>query len=201
MHLQHSPLAGALGDNMLSRIIMAAAVLATAPSAFAQDSASTVKLAEAPLPLLYSSLGLAWSGEAGLEVEAGLQWEFGDALRFRLSPANISFFDGDFPAGFILDEDGFDTECREIETGNIAYDDECSPELDTEWRSVAEAQLRLAPNFHVGAGVSYILQGDFTQEQGRVAPFASFAWDMDEGMGFEVRAGAEYMALQLRGVW
>ena len=200
MHLQHSPLAGALGDNMFTRIAIAAALLAAGSPAFAQE-ATTDTLSEAPLPLFYSSLGLAWSGEAGLEVEAGLQWEFGDALRLRLSPANISFFDGDFPAGLFLDDDGFDSTCREIDTGNITYDDECSPELDTEWRSVAEAQLRLGSNFHVGAGVSYILQGDFTQEGGRVAPFASFAWDMDEGMGFEVRAGAEYMALQLRGVW
>lgn len=194
--------AGASGDNMLTRFaIAAAALLAAAPSAFAQDNSPADTLSKPPLPLFYSSLGLAWSGEAGLEVEAGLQWELGDALRLRLSPANISLFDGDIPDGFFLDGDGFGADCREVDTGSITFDDECSPEPDAEWRSVAEAQLRLGPNFHIGAGVSYILQGDFSEQDGRLASFASFAWDMDEGVGLELRAGAEYMAFQIHGVW
>lgn len=153
------------------------------------------------MPLFYSSAGLAWSGEGGLEVEAGLQWQLGDALRLSFSPANISLFDGDIPGGFYWDGEGFGRECREVDTGAVTFDDDCLPEPDAEWRSVVEAQLRLGRGFHMGAGVSYILQGDFTQEDGRVAPFASFAWDLEDGMGFEVRAGTEYMALQLRGVW
>jgi hypothetical protein len=81
------------------------------------------------------------------------------------------------------------------------YDEECTPEPDAEWRSVAEAQLRLSRGFHLGAGVAYVLQGDFAADKGRVAPFASLAWDLDDGMGLELRAGAEYMAVQLRGLW
>ncbi len=153
------------------------------------------------MPLFYSSVGLAWSGELGLEVEAGLQWKLGDALRLSLSPANISLFDGEIPAGFYWDGAGFGRDCREFGSGNLACDEECEPEPDAEWRSVAEAQLRVTPGFHIGAGVSYILQGDFTQEDGRVAPFASFAWDLDDGLGLELRASDEYVALQLRGVW
>jgi hypothetical protein len=195
--------AGACGDDMFIRFAFAATALAAAtlplsPSAFAQETGAAEP---PPPPLFYSSAGLAWSGEGGLELEAGLQWQVGDALRLRLSPANVSLFDGDMPGDFYWDDDGFDTACREVATGAVTFDDECSPEPDTEWRSVAEAQFRIARGFHVGAGVSYILQGDFTQEDGRVAPFASFAWDLEDGMGFEVRAGAEYMALQLRGLW
>jgi len=192
--------AGATGDDMPARLALAAIALAAAPSAFAQDS-QTVETQEASLPLFYSSVGLAWSGELGLEVEAGLQWKLGDALRLSLSPANISLFDGDIPDGFYWDGEEFGRSCREFGSGNLAFDDECEPEPDAEWRSVAEAQLRVTRGFHIGAGVSYILQGDFTREDGRVAPFASFAWDMDDGLGLELRASDEYVALQLRGVW
>lgn len=185
----------------MTRLAIAAALIAAAPSAFAQETSSTDSAYTEPLPLFYSSLGLAWSGELGLEVEAGLQWELGDALRFRLSPVNLSLFDGDIPDGFFWDGDGFGRECRDADTGNITFDDECSPEPDAEWRSVAEAQLRVIPGFHIGGGVTYMLQGDFSPEGARLAPFASLAWDMGEGMGIELRGGEEYMALQLRGVW
>lgn len=193
-------MAGAFGDTMFARLVIVAAALAASP-AYAQETSSPDTLQNEPLPLFYSSLGLAWSGELGLEVEAGLQWQLGDALRFRLSPVNISFFDGDIPESFFWDDDGFDRECRDVDTGNITFDDECSPEPDAEWRSVAEAQLRIVPGFHVGGGVTYMLQGDFSPEGARLAPFASLAWDMGEGMGLELRGGEEYMALQLRGVW
>lgn len=194
---------GGHGDDMKRLLLIAAAALVAAPSAFAQSDSDPdiIGTMEAPPPLFYSSIGLAWSGEVGLELEAGLQWQLGDALRLRLSPANIALIDGDLPGGFYWDGDGFGSSCREIGSGNLAFDDECQPEPDTEWRSVAEAQIRLAPGFHLGAGVSYILQGEFRAEDGRIAPFASFSWDMDEGMGLEFRAGGEYLALQLRGVW
>jgi hypothetical protein len=193
--------AGAIGDTMFTRLVIVAAALAVSPSAFAQDSSAADTLQNEPLPLFYSSLGLAWSGEIGMELEAGLQWQLGDALRFRLSPVNLSLYDGDIPEGFFWDGDGFGRECRDVDTGNITFDDECSPEPDAEWRSVAEAQLRVVPGFHIGGGVTYMLQGDFSPEGGRLAPFASLAWDMGEGMGIELRGGEEYMALQLRGVW
>jgi hypothetical protein len=193
--------AGAFGDTMFTRLVIVAAALAVSPSAFAQESSAADTLQNEPLPLFYSSLGLAWSGELGLELEAGLQWELEPALRFRLSPINLSLFDGDIPDGFFWDDDGFDRECRDVDTGNITFDDECSPEPDAEWRSVAEAQLRVAPGIHFGGGVTYMLQGDFSPEGARLAPFASLAWDMGEGMGIELRGGEEYMALQLRGVW
>ena len=90
---------------------------------------------------------------------------------------------------------------RSPSAAQIAFEEDCVAEIDTEWRSVVEAQLRLAPGFHMGGGVAYILQGDFTAENGRVAPFASFSWDMGEGAGFELRAGGEYLAVQLRGLW
>lgn len=185
---------------MFSRFLLAAAALLAAPAAFAQTTTETPPQS---LPLFYVSGGLAWSGEAGLEVEAGLQFEISDTLRLRFSPANVSFIDGDIPEGFYLDDGflGFGDVCRERGTDDVTFDEYCVAEVDTEWRSVLEAQLRLAPGFHVGAGVSYLLQGDFRQEDGRVAPFASFSWDLDEEMGFELRAGAEYMAVQLRGLW
>lgn len=190
---------------MFCRLLLAAAALVAAPASFAQTQTPTTRseAPPAPLPLFYVSGGLAWSGEAGLEVEAGLQLEINDALRLRFSPANVSFIDGDIPDGFYLDEGllGFGDVCREEITDDVTFDDYCVAEVDTEWRSVLEAQLRLAPGFHVGAGVSYLLQGDFRQEDGRVAPFASFSWDLDDEMGFELRAGAEYMAVQLRGLW
>ena len=149
---------------MFTRLVIIAAALAASPSAFAQQSSATDTIQNEPLPLFYSSLGLAWSGEIGLEIEAGLQWELGDVLRFRLSPVNLSLFDGDIPDGFFWDDDGFDRECRDVDTGNITFDDECSPEPDAEWRSVAEAQLRVAPGIHFGGGVTYMLQGDFSPE-------------------------------------
>lgn len=187
---------------MISRLALAAAALVAAPSAFAQQSSGPDTLRqEPPLPLFYSSLGVAWSGELGLEVEAGLQWEVGDNLRLSLSPANISLFDGDLPAEFYWDSEDFGRNCREVDTGNLAFDDDCTAEPDAEWRSVAQAQLKLSPGFHIGAGVSYVLQGDFSQENGRVAPFASFTWEAQDGMGLQLRAGTEYVALQLRGVW
>lgn len=188
---------------MFIRFVLAAAALLAAPAALAQTSKLPPPEVPAPLPLFYVSGGLAWSGEPGLEVEAGLQVEVSDALRLRFSPANISFIDGDIPEGFYLDDGflGFGDVCRDRSTDDVTFDEYCVAEVDTEWRSVLEAQLRLAPGFHVGAGVSYLLQGDFRQEDGRVAPFASFSWDLDDDMGFEVRAGAEYMALQLRGLW
>jgi hypothetical protein len=186
---------------MLTRLANAAALMAAAPAAFAQESSAPDSTIQETLPLFYSSLGLAWSGEAGLELEAGLQWDLGDVLRLSLSPVNISLFDGDIPTGFFWDDGDFGGDCLEADTGAITFDDACTPEPDAEWRSVAEAQLRLGSNFHVGAGIAYVLQGDFTREGSRVAPFASLAWGMDEGMGLELRAGAEYMAIQLRGVW
>lgn len=190
---------------MFGRLVIIAATLAAAPCAFAQQSQQIPETIhqsqEDPLPPFYISGGLAWSGEAGLELEAGLQTEIGDALVLRFSPANIAFIDGDIPAGFFWDGEGFGRNCREIDSGSIAFEEDCVAEIDTEWRSVVEAQLRLAPGFHMGGGVAYILQGDFTAENGRVAPFASFSWDMGEGAGFELRAGGEYLAVQLRGLW
>jgi hypothetical protein len=185
---------------MFSRILLAAAALAAAPSAFAQQAQDDTT-AKAPLPLLYSSAGLAWSRETGLELEAGFQWEVSKDVLLRFSPANIALFDGDVPAGFIRDNEGLQRDCRVAATGEVAFEEDCTPELDTEWRSVVEAQFRVAKGFRLGAGVSYLLQGDFRPEDGRVAPFASLAWDIGEGMGFEVRAGSEYVALQLRGLW
>lgn len=185
---------------MFCRLAVIAVALFAAPSAFAQSAANSPPQ---PLPLFYVSGGLAWSGEAGLELEAGLQVDLSDTLRLRFSPANVSFIDGDIPEGFYQDDAGFGfgNVCREEGTDDITFDEYCVAEVDTEWRSVAEAQLRLAPGFHIGAGVSYLLQGDFRQDEGRVAPFASFSWDMDQDMGLELRAGGEYLAFQIRGLW
>ncbi len=187
---------------MFRRLVLAACVLLAAPTAFAQQSQpETEAPPPPPLPLFYVSGGLAWSGEAGLELEAGLQADIGDFLRLRFSPANLALIDGDLPEGFYLDGFGFSEVCRDQETDDITFDEYCVAEPDTEWRSVVEAQFGLAPGFHFGAGVSYLLQGDFTPEDGRVAPFASFAWDMDDDMGIELRAGSEYLAFQIRGLW
>jgi hypothetical protein len=177
---------------MLSRyLVMLAAALAT-PAAFAQQPA-----AEPRLQPLYVSGGLAWSGELGLEVEAGAQWQLADALRLRVSPANVSLIDGDIPDGFYLDGNT----CRFSDSDLEAIRDECSPETDAEWRAVAEMQWRAAPGFYIGGGATYIIEGDFDRELGRTTPFASLAWDLQDQAGVEVRAGDDYFALRLRGLW
>jgi hypothetical protein len=181
------------GDDMLSRFFAGLAVVSAAPAAFAQAPS-----AENALPPFYVSGGLVWSDELGLQVEAGGQWQIGDSLRLRLSPANISLIDGDTPDGFYLDSNN---DCRFSGSNQPAIQDECSPEPDTEWRAVAEAQWRVAPGFYIGGGASYILQGDFDADIGRTTPFASVAWDLQDALGVELRAGQDYFALRLRGLW
>jgi len=186
------------------RPILAAAALMSAPAAFAQQTQNqlpAISMEQPDPPLFYLSGGLAWSGEFGIELEAGLQFDLGEALRLRFSPANVSLFDGDLPDGFFWDGTGFGRDCRYADTGALAIDDECQPETDSEWRSVIEAQLKLAPDFYVGAGATYLLQGDFKPEDGRVAEFLSFAWEDDSGTSLELRGGREYVALQVRSIW
>lgn len=168
-----------------------AAMGASLPAAFAQQSDN------ASLPPFYVSGGFVWSDELGIEIEAGGQWQLGD-LRLRFSPANISLIDGDTPDGFYLDSNN---DCRVSGTNQFAIQDECSPEPDTEWRAVAEAQWRVAPGFYFGGGATHVLQGDFDQDRGRTTPFASLGLDVEGFMGVELRAGDDYFALRLRGLW
>jgi hypothetical protein len=189
--------AGAFGDDML-RFIVPALALFAAPTSFAQTTFETT--AAEDLPPAYFSLGFAWSGELGLELEAGFQANVGD-LRLSLAPLNLSLFDGDLPAGFFWDDSILGRDCREVGSNDLAFDDECQPETDSELRSVAEAQMKVGEGFRLGAGVAYLLQGDFKPEDGRVAAFASFAWEDQSGSALELRAGSEYVALRLRGLW
>lgn len=168
-----------------------AVMLATTPTALAQQSDN------ASLPPFYVSGGFVWSDELGIELEAGGQWQLGD-LRLRFSPANISLIDGDVPDGFYLDSNN---DCRVSGTNQLAIQDECSLEPDTEWRAVAEAQWRIAPGFYLGGGATHVLQGDFDEDRGRTTPFASVGWDIEGAMGVELRAGEDYFALRLRGLW
>ena len=66
---------------------------------------------------------------------------------------------------------------------------------------MAEAQWRVAPGVYVGGGASYILQGDFDADNGRTTPFASVGWDLQDALAVELRAGDDYFALRLRGLW
>jgi hypothetical protein len=175
---------------MLNRILPIVA-LAAAPSAFAQTSSGG-------LPPFYVSGGLVWSDELGLEVEAGVQWQLSDMVRLRLSPLNVSLIDGDIPDGFYLDNSNT---CRVAGSNQQAIQDECSPEADTEWRALAEAQVRIAPGVYLGGGAAYLLQGDFDADDGRTTSFASLSFDVGENLGAELRAGQDYFALRLRGLW
>lgn len=177
---------------MLSRFIASLVVASAAPIALAQTPS-----AERTPPPFYVSGGLVWSDELGLELEAGAQWQIGDSLRLRLSPANISLIDGGIPDGFYLDGNT----CRISGSNQPTIRDECSPEADTEWRAVAEAQWRIAPGLYIGGGAGYILQGDFDTGDGRTTPFASVGWDVQDALGLELRAGEDYFALRLRGLW
>lgn len=89
---------------MITRFVAAYIAIAIAPSAPAQLPST-----ENTLPAFHVSGGLVWSDELGLEVEAGGQWQVGDSLRLRVSPANISLIDGDTPDGFYLDSSN---DCR-----------------------------------------------------------------------------------------
>lgn len=187
------------------RFLVAAAALMSAPAAFAQQSQSLQSQDSAPeaseTPTVYLAGGLAWSGELGLEFEAGVQLDVGDALRLRFSPANISLFDGQLPPGFFRDDTTSRRTCRYIDTSQATFDDECRPEVDSEWRTVVEGQFRLAEGFYIGGGATYLLQGDFERGKGRGNTFASFAWEDETGSSLEVRAGDQYVALQVRGAW
>ena len=186
------------------RFLLAAAALMSAPAAFAQQAnlqTPATSVEQPDPPLFYLSGGFAWSGEFGIELEAGVQLDLGEALRLRFSPANVSLFDGDIPDGFYWDGTGIGRDCRDADTGALAIEDECQLETDSEWRSVVEAQFRLAPEFYIGAGAAYLLQGDFKPEDGRVSEFLSFAWEDESGTSLELRGGREYVALQVRSLW
>jgi hypothetical protein len=193
---------------MIFRTATAALALLLTPALFAQTAnaqQTTIKPPdgageEAPL-FFYGAGGFAWSGELGFEIEAGVQADLGDAIRFRFSPINISLFDGDVPSGFYWENGGFGYDCRETGSNALAIDDECRPETDAEWRSVAEIQFKLSDAFSIGGGATYLLQGDFLPEDGRVSPFASFSWAMEDDTSLELRAGGEYFSLQLRSRW
>jgi hypothetical protein len=149
----------------------------------------------------YGSLGFAWSGELGFELELGGKVNVGDMLEFRLAPVNLSLFDGDY-----ITEDRYfpddDNDCDEDDFEDGYYFEAfCDTEIDTEWRSVAEARLHLTPRISLGAGVSYLLQGDFKPEDGRVSTFLSLSTQVDETSALELRAGSEYIALRIAGKW
>jgi hypothetical protein len=196
----------ALGDhaegNMHLKTIAAALAVMTTPAAFAQTAPTIqpVDKTEEPSAFFYGSGGFAWSGEFGLELEAGVQADVGP-VRFRFSPLNLSLFDGDTPRDFYWDNGLIGRDCREVGSNRLAIDDECSPETDSEWRSVVEAQIRVNPRLSFGAGATYLLQGDFKPEDGRVSPFLSFSYAVDPKTALELRAGGEYLSLQLRGRW
>jgi hypothetical protein len=149
----------------------------------------------------YGSLGFAWSGELGFELELGGKVDINDVLEFRFAPINLALFDGDYVEDdhYFPDDDN-DCDSNDFEDGYYlsAF---CDTEIDTEWRSVAEAQLHLSPALSLGAGVSYLLQGDFKPEDGRVSTFLSLSHQLDEQSALELRAGSEYIALRLAGKW
>ena len=122
-------------------------------------------------------------------------------LEFRLSPLNVSLFDGDYISAdhYFPDEDS-DCDPDDFDDGYY-FEAFCDTEVDSEWRSVAEARLRLSPTFSLGAGASYLLQGDFQPEDGRVSTFLSLSQQIDRETALELRAGSEYIALRVAGKW
>lgn len=149
----------------------------------------------------YGSLGFAWSGELGVELELGGKVSVDDVLELRFAPLNLSLFDGDYidEAHYFPDSDN-DCDRDDFEDGYY-FNAFCDNEVDSEWRSVAEAQLHLSPALSIGAGISYLLQGDFKPEDGRVSTFLSLSRQLDEETALELRAGSEYIALRLAGKW
>jgi hypothetical protein len=181
------------------RALAAAALLLLAHTslspAFAQQHA---RPDEDELPLLYGSGGLAWSGELGLELEFGVQTEIAPWLQFRFSPLNLSLFDGDTRSEYGYDDPAYDDFCED--DYDEGWPNFCFTEPDSEWRSVAEFQLKLG-DMRLGAGAAYILQGDFTPADGRVATFLTFGAKVDEESAIELRAGNEYISLRVAGLW
>jgi hypothetical protein len=149
----------------------------------------------------YGALGFAWSGELGFELELGGKVNINDMLEFRFSPLNLALFDGDYIRNdhYFPDDDN-DCDSDDFDDGNY-FAAFCDTEIDSEWRSVAEAQLHLYPALSIGAGVSYLLQGDFKPEDGRVSTFLSLSHQVDEQSAIELRAGNEYIALRISGKW
>jgi len=149
----------------------------------------------------YGSLGFAWSGELGFELEFGGKVNLNDMLEFRFAPLNLSVFDGDYISNdhYFPDNDN-DCDPDDFDDGYY-FSAFCDTEIDTEWRSVAEAQLHLSPALSLGAGMSYLLQGDFKPEDGRVSTFLSLSHQVDEQSAIELRAGSEYIALRIAGKW
>ena len=149
----------------------------------------------------YGSLGFAWSGELGFELELGGKVNINDVIELRFSPLNLALFDGDYVTeDHYFPDDDNDCDSDDFDDGYY-FEAFCDSEIDTEWRSVAEAQLHLTTALSLGAGVSYLLQGDFNPEDGRVSTFLSLSTQIDEQSALELRAGSEYVALRIAGKW
>jgi hypothetical protein len=152
---------------------------------------------------LYGSTGVAWSGEWGFEIEFGIQAQVG-ALQLRFSPFNISVFDGDdrYDHGRHLDDDDYyyyDDDCYDDYDDTYSYAFFCYYEPDSELRSVAEAQIELAPGFSIGGGVAYQMQGEFDPDRGRASGFVTLSSRLDEESAMELRIGHDYSALRVVG--
>lgn len=199
---------------MFRAVIAAASVLMLAPLASAQTPGPQDQPAYQRLQLdfqgepekepssFYGSLGLAWSGELGIELEIGAQAQIGDFLQLRFSPLNFSLFDGDVRYEDSSSYDYYADDCADqFEDDEFGFDYFCYREPDSEWRSVAEATLKLGPGFYIGGGAAYLMQGDFDPDRGRVESFMTFGARVDAESLLELRIGEDYSALRVVGVW
>ena len=151
-----------------------------------------------PPPNFYVSSGYSFVGTKGFEFAVGVQAKVGDLIVVRASP-NVILTYGETEGYYVDTFSNGQSRCRNESNGQFATDESCNGS-GLDYRVDADAYIHLHENFLVGGGFIHTLHSDFTPERNGVTDsFLAIMFKFDNKQTLELRGGADYTALRLRG--
>ena len=151
-----------------------------------------------PPPNFYVSSGYSFVGTKGFEFAVGVQAKVGDLIVVRASP-NVILTYGETEGYYVDTFSNGQSRCRNESNGQFATDESCNGS-GLDYRVDADAYIHLHENFLVGGGFIHTLHSDFTPERDGVTDsFLAIMFKFDNKQTLELRGGADYTALRLRG--
>lgn len=133
---------------------------------------------------IYGSLGGAFEGRTGFELEVGVKFRPAPWIEFGASPANLVFYNNEDSQYQRQTFSNGQSRCRDLSNGQFARDELCGP--DVAWRGTATAELNLGERFSVGGGYLFTDEG---------SAFGSLRYNLNTNFALQGRAGTDYGAI------